>query len=201
MLRRGYNPFCDDLDSTLLERVTAIASWKINGVDAESGALRETSTRIDEMERRLNRGGSPNGPNRERALLHVAMKTLIVGMFFARVVCPSTKAYLMHKDKDRTFRRDFNVMKTLVDELRHLNENIKPRKMDISSAAAAPRIASCVESAPSPGPRQSVGPSSDASSDGATAAAANACLPLFSVLSISRFARGPRCSKSVTCNP
>ena len=40
-----------------------------------------------------------------------------------------------------------------------------------SSAAAAPRIASCVESAPSPGPRQSVGPLSDASSDGATAAA------------------------------
>ena len=137
LLNREYDPACDDLESTLLERVTSIASWKITGIDEESAALREASTRIEEMERRLNRGGGVDGPNRDGAILHEAMKTMITGMFYARVLSPSTKAYLMHKDRERTFRRDFFVMKTLVDELKRLNENLKPRKMDISSAAAA----------------------------------------------------------------
>ena len=68
LLDREFDPMCDDRESTLLDRVTAIALWKITGVDEESSALREASARIDEMERRLNRGGGGDGPNREEAL-------------------------------------------------------------------------------------------------------------------------------------
>ena len=118
--------------------MTAIASWKITGVDEESAALREAFTRIDVMERRLNRGGGIDGPNSEGALLHIAMKQMVTGMFFARILCPSTKAYLMQKNKERTFRKDFDVLRKLVDELKRLNENIKPRKMDLSLAVASP---------------------------------------------------------------
>ena len=84
------------------------------------------------MERRLNRGGGIDSPNKEGALLHIAMKQMVTGMFFARILFPTTKAYLMQKDKDRTFRKEFEVTKKLVDELKHLNQNIKPRKMELA---------------------------------------------------------------------
>ena len=61
LLNREYDPSRDDLESTLLKKVTAIAGWKITGVDQVSAALREASARIDVMERRLNRGGGIDG--------------------------------------------------------------------------------------------------------------------------------------------
>ena len=64
LLNRQYDP-CDDLESTVLEKVTAMAGWNITGVNEESAALRKAPTRIDVMERRLNRGGGIDGPNRE----------------------------------------------------------------------------------------------------------------------------------------
>ena len=137
-LNREYHPACDDLESTLVERVIAIAGWKITGVDEETAALREASARIGVVERRLNRGGGIDGPNREGALLYITMETLLIGMIFARVPSPTTKDYFMQKDKDRTCRKDFDVTKTFKDELKRLNENANPRKMDLPLAAAAP---------------------------------------------------------------
>ena len=128
LLSKEYDPTSDDLASTLLERVTAVATWPVKGPAEELAALREVDIRLKDMERRLNRGrGTDEAP------LHDATVTMVTGMLYARLISPTTKVYLMQKNK--TCRSDFSVLLTLVEEFKVLQENSKPRKMDISSAA------------------------------------------------------------------
>ena len=71
LLSKELDPVGDDLASTLLERVTAVASWQIKGPAEEFAALREVDNRLTEMERRLDR--VPGRPDEHK--LQQAIKT------------------------------------------------------------------------------------------------------------------------------
>ena len=90
LLNHEYDRESDDFEATLMERVTAVAAWKFSGVGEESATLREIDISIFDMERRLKRAAIE-----ERSQMHDAMKKMVTGMFYARVLCPTTKAYIL----------------------------------------------------------------------------------------------------------
>ena len=63
--------------------------------------------------------------------MHEAMKRMVTSMFYSRVLCSTTKAYVLQKGTKG--RGDFEEVTTLVVELKKLNESTRPRKMDLSN--------------------------------------------------------------------
>ena len=130
LLNRELDPAGDDLEATLLERITCIAKWQVKGVEEEFAALREAEIRMETMQRRLGRN-----PGTEEHVLHTAMVRMVTGMFYSTLISPATKAYCQQKGRkgDLSCNSDFGLLKSTVEEYKKIWENSKPKKMDISN--------------------------------------------------------------------
>ena len=118
-----YDPIRVDTEFRLLEMVLMVGKLVCKHAVEEHFALREAELSLKELERCVLSSDAATSATRH----------MVTGMLYARLISPTTKVYLMQKNK--TCRSDFSVLLPMVEEFKVLQENPKPRKMDISSAA------------------------------------------------------------------